>query len=842
MATIAGLIFGPHCLGWLDPASWGNTDEITLEICRIVLCIQIVAVAVELPRKYMKKHWLSVAILLLPVMTCGWLIVGLFIWVLIPHFNFALGLLVAACVTATDPVLAAAVVGKGKFAERVPGHLRNLLTAESGCNDGMAFPFIFLSLDLIIHHGHAGEIVKDWFTLTILWECAFGVVLGVVLGYTLRKALVFAEKHALIDRESFLALFVFLAFNCAGIGSMLGVDDLLVSFAAGTAFGWNGDFARKTEELHVSTVIDLLLNLSFFVYFGLIVPWPEFNNAALGLNVWRLIVLAVVIVFLRRIPAVLLLKPFTPDIKLWREALFCGHFGPIGVGAIFAAILARAELEGHYTSEEVPLSHLPLPSFPHYQLIATIWPIVCFVVITSIIVHGSSVAVLTLGKRLNRMAITMSFTVTNTQDQGPSWMSRLQKLDRTSSSYSLHRIDTLVPDDHTLTAHDTMTRSSTIETSGVKVRPAGGARRKRLRKSRLHKTLSRSDADGDARQRPEAPILQLGRAKDSSSDDEKVLEKLADADVHAVAESKPESEESGQVEVEQARKAGKAKHPTTLSIPAISGPLSGSTVAVEFSPGVSEATMREVEDTVSQHMGAMRKDAHITNVPTTAYQEGLHVIIEDQDGEIIETVSVLSQPRSDKWRMGRVASGSSNVLGGSEGSIHSMESLQRNMSIALDLNESHSSHTLIARKLSRHLTGPVRRAIVKKGTHKRYYAHQVDNLILVENEDGEIVRRYRVNKHDTPKTRSRSSTLMSRALSMVGIRSSDQMAERDSAPAPVEHAIVHEALEEDASDLEEQMELEVSDVSDEETQVERRRRLAALGQIPDGRGDSDEEE
>jgi len=83
VATIAGLILGPHCLDWFDPASWGNSDEITLEICRIVLCIQIVAVAVELPRKYMKKHWLSVAILLLPVMTCGWIVVGLFIWWLV---------------------------------------------------------------------------------------------------------------------------------------------------------------------------------------------------------------------------------------------------------------------------------------------------------------------------------------------------------------------------------------------------------------------------------------------------------------------------------------------------------------------------------------------------------------------------------------------------------------------------------------------------------------------------------------------------------------------------------------------------------------------------------------
>ena len=127
------------------------------------------------------------------------------------------------------------------------------------------------------------------------------------------------------------------------------------------------------------------------------------------------------------------------------EALFCGHFGPIGVGAIFASILARKDLEAHYTTEETPLHHLPNEDFPHYQLLATIWPIVCFIVITSIIVHGSSVAVLTLGKRLNRMAITMSFTTDQEGNGSGGWMQRLQKLDRTTTSFSLHRVDTMAP-------------------------------------------------------------------------------------------------------------------------------------------------------------------------------------------------------------------------------------------------------------------------------------------------------------------------------------------------------------------------------------------------------------
>jgi NhaP-type Na+/H+ or K+/H+ antiporter len=78
-------------------------------------------------------------------------------------------LAIAACLTPTDPILAAAVVG-GKYADKhVPAHLRHLLAAESGCNDGAAFPFLYIALYLIIDNTTATA-VKDWFL--ILWLCA----------------------------------------------------------------------------------------------------------------------------------------------------------------------------------------------------------------------------------------------------------------------------------------------------------------------------------------------------------------------------------------------------------------------------------------------------------------------------------------------------------------------------------------------------------------------------------------------------------------------------------------------------------------------------------------------
>lgn len=421
VATIYGLIVGPHCLNWFAPITWGNTDEITFQLCRIVLVVQIFAVAVELPKKYMLRHWWSITMLLVPVMTWGWVISSVFIWKLVPTLRWIEALCIAGCVTATDPVLAAAVVGKGKFAQRVPGHIRNLLSAESGCNDGMAYPFVIMAVEILLHEHHPAEIAKEFIVVGILYSCVFGVVLGAVIGYLARHLIKLAEKFDLIDRESFLVYYFCVALFCAGVGTIVGADELLVAFAAGAAFSWDGWFAKQTEESHVSDVIDVLLNTAFFVYFGSIVPWTDFNNDQLGIKAWKLVIIAIIILVVRRIPIMLMLKPVIPDIKTWREASFCGHFGPIGVGGLYMAILARAEFE---TNSEHPLKDLPTDKdSKFYYVIHTVWPITCFLVITSIIVHGSSVAMFTLGKHINRVAITMTYTTGG--GNGPSWLSRL---------------------------------------------------------------------------------------------------------------------------------------------------------------------------------------------------------------------------------------------------------------------------------------------------------------------------------------------------------------------------------------------------------------------------------
>jgi NhaP-type Na+/H+ or K+/H+ antiporter len=140
------------------------------------------------------------------------------------------------------------------------------------------------------------------------------------------------REKGLIDRQSYVAQYVSLALLVIGTGTMLGTDDLLAAFCCGAAFAWDGFFNRQTEEAVFSSVIDLLFNVACFVYIGAWTPFNDFDDPVLTITVWRLIVISILILLLRRLPIMVALYKWIPDVKTFREAIFSGHFGPMGVG------------------------------------------------------------------------------------------------------------------------------------------------------------------------------------------------------------------------------------------------------------------------------------------------------------------------------------------------------------------------------------------------------------------------------------------------------------------------------------------------------------------------------
>lgn len=364
----------------------------------------------------------------------GWFVSAALIFALIPGLNFLSSLAVAACLTPTDPILAAAVVG-GKYADKhVPAHIRHLLAAESGCNDGAAFPFLYIALYLILD-STTSVAIRHWFL--DLWLCTsafslpvhvltlptdqviLGVVIGSVIGFSFRHMMKFSERHSLIDRHSYVAQYVSLALLTIGLTTLLGSDDLLSAFACGAAFAWDGFFNRQTEESVFSSVIDLLFNVAAFVYVGAWMPFSTFQDAAgTTLQVWRLVVLAICVLLLRRLPIMVALYRWIPDIKTMREAIFSGHFGPIGVGAVFISTLAT----------EVLLEDPRAEGDGQIALLAkTIQPICAFMVLCSITIHGLSIPSFSLGRRVHSVSRTWSrHTTATTHAPRPDWMDQVQ--------------------------------------------------------------------------------------------------------------------------------------------------------------------------------------------------------------------------------------------------------------------------------------------------------------------------------------------------------------------------------------------------------------------------------
>ncbi|KAL9632104.1 MAG: hypothetical protein Q9164_005523 [Protoblastenia rupestris] len=398
LATLFGIIFGPEGFDLVNPGKWGFEDVTTQEAARIIVGLQCFTVGIELPKLYFSRHWKSVAMMLGPVMVFSWLITTAFVYGIL-HTKLTTAMIISACLAPTDPVLAAAVLAESTFSMRVPKRLKHMLSAESGCNDGVSFPFLYIGTLILVEDSKAAA-AKEWVLGTVLWQCTLGLLIGLVTGSAFNRILRLVERLSYIDRAAFLAFYILLAIFSIGIGSTLGVDDFLVAFGAGYGFAWDSWFAKKMRATHLPAVFDLVLNSSMFVYFGAIIPWSQFTPGpeTPDITLGRLVGLLVLIILFRRIPIVLAMKPFVPDIRTYHEALFCGHFGPMGLGALFLVIEARAQLENG-TSRPEP--HPPKHSL-HSETIKTIWPVVCFVILGSTMIHGLSVAAISVGSHYTR--------------------------------------------------------------------------------------------------------------------------------------------------------------------------------------------------------------------------------------------------------------------------------------------------------------------------------------------------------------------------------------------------------------------------------------------------------
>lgn len=364
LALGLGVLLGPEVTGLLDLSQWGDEHTVLEQVARLTLAISLMGIALRLPRRYPLRNWRPLALLLGPLMVAMWVVSGLLVFLLL-GLPFWAAMLVGAVITPTDPVIASSIVTGGVAERNLPGRIRHLLSGESGANDGLAYPLVFISILMLEHP--VGPALGEWALKVVLWEVGAAVALGAAVGYGAGWILEKAEASETIGKTSFLSYTIALSVAALGGAKLLGTDGVLAVFAAGIAFSLAVRGSDRMEEESEQEAINSFFTLPAFALLGMTLPWGGWLD--LG---WAGIALALAVLALRRLPALLALSPLVSGLSDRKDVLFFGWFGPVGVAALFYATLSLRETG-----------------------VLEAWTVGSLVVCASIVAHGITAAPLT---------------------------------------------------------------------------------------------------------------------------------------------------------------------------------------------------------------------------------------------------------------------------------------------------------------------------------------------------------------------------------------------------------------------------------------------------------------
>jgi NhaP-type Na+/H+ or K+/H+ antiporter len=226
-------------------------------------------------------------------------------------------LLVAAVLAPTDPVFAAAIVGR----REIPGRLRHLLNVESGVNDGLALPVVLVLIAAI-----GGPVVDYW---VLAEELGLGVIVGVAVPLLV---------NAVLRIRIFTSTPMYAALSPVAVGLIvLGVSYAshanlyLAAFAAGITIASVAPEMRDAFNEFGELIAELLKLIAILVFGAVVTPAVLGDVSVLG--------------YLFAILALVFARPVAVEIALlrspldWRERLTAAWFGPRGFASVLYGLL-----------------------------------------------------------------------------------------------------------------------------------------------------------------------------------------------------------------------------------------------------------------------------------------------------------------------------------------------------------------------------------------------------------------------------------------------------------------------------------------------------------------------
>jgi len=262
-------------------------------------------------------------------------------------------LLVAAVLAPTDPVFAAAIVGR----EEVPGRLRHLLNVESGLNDGLALPVVLVLLAVV-----GGPDIEY---AALFGELGLGLLIGVVVPLVAAVLLRSRFSETTSTYEALTSVAVGLI--VLSLAELTHANLFLAAFAAGITLATVAPELRDSFHEFGELVTELLKLVAILVFGALISPNFLGEIPALG---YLFAVLALVVAR----PVAITLS-FLGSRLPWRQQAAVAWFGPKGFASVVYGLIvlesdaARADEMFHlvglavvmsilaHSSTDVPIAH-----------------------------------------------------------------------------------------------------------------------------------------------------------------------------------------------------------------------------------------------------------------------------------------------------------------------------------------------------------------------------------------------------------------------------------------------------------------------------------------------------
>jgi NhaP-type Na+/H+ or K+/H+ antiporter len=321
-----GLVAGPYGLGFL------NSDVKAVElrvIADLTLALVLFIDAANTDLVTLRSHArIPLRLLLIGLPLCIALGVGVGM-VVFPGIA-----LLEVCILATMLAPTDAALGKGVVTNKaVPGRIREGLNVESGLNDGISVPVLFVFLALAT--GTGGDNSTSALALELVArEIGIGAGVGVVMALVGVKVISICAKRGWFTDVWKQIPVVSLALACFATAQTLDGSGYIAAFVGGLLFG---HFAKEhTHKLVMAGEgISELLSLLTWVLFGGMVG-KYLPGITLDVVIYSLLSLTLI----RMLPAIIALAGLGEKLE---TKLFLAWFGPRGLATIVFCIIVANE-------------------------------------------------------------------------------------------------------------------------------------------------------------------------------------------------------------------------------------------------------------------------------------------------------------------------------------------------------------------------------------------------------------------------------------------------------------------------------------------------------------------